>query len=302
MLLKQSGGFEARDPSVIYHKGIYYHCFTTNASAIYVAQATTLNDLCVAKPICVYIPEEDKEYSKELWAPELHVIDGKCYIYVACDDGDNYNHRMYVLGNDSSCPIKPYRMLGKLTDANDKWAIDGTVFKYKNELYTIWSGWEGDSNVCQNLYIAKMSNPYTISSPRVQISTPEYEWEKMDCVGDGIGEPLINEGACAYKKDGKLRIIYSASGSWANHYCLGILEFLGGDILKAANWKKQAFPALSLDDGWNGPGHCSVFSNDKKDYIAFHVYDDEKTSGWTNVHAVVAPFTIENGKIILHEE
>ena len=41
-----------------------------------------------------------EEYSKELWAPELHIIDGKCYIYVACDNGNNYNHRMYVLENN----------------------------------------------------------------------------------------------------------------------------------------------------------------------------------------------------------
>lgn len=302
MLLKESGGYEARDPSVIYHQGNYYHCFTVNAERICVAHATTIKGLLHAKPICVYVPEENKEYSKELWAPELHVIDGKCYIYVACDNGDNYNHRMYVLGNDSDCPTKPYKMIGKLTDESDKWAIDGTVFEYENERYTVWSGWEGDKNVCQNLYLAKMSNPYTISSPRIKISTPEYAWEKMDCAGDGIGEPFINEGPCAYVKDGKLRLIYSASGSWANHYCMGILEFTGGDLLNANNWKKQPFPALSLDDDYNGPGHCSVFSNGKNDYIAFHVYDDGKTSGWQNVHAVVAPFTIEKGKIILLEE
>ena len=27
MLLKESGGFEARDPWIIYHNGMYYHCF-----------------------------------------------------------------------------------------------------------------------------------------------------------------------------------------------------------------------------------------------------------------------------------
>ena len=299
MLLKKSGGYEARDPSVIYHNKKYYHCFTINAEAIYIAKASTLKKLAKAKPILVYKPEENKDYSKELWAPELHVINDKCYIYVACDDGNNRNHRMYVLTNDNPCPTKPYHMLTKLTDETNRWAIDGTVFTYKNQLYTIWSGWEADRNDNQNLYIAKMENPFTINSQRVKISTPEYDWEKKDAIGDGIKWPPINEGAFAYEKDGKLRVIYSASGSWANHYCMGILEFEGDDLLNTKNWKKQPFPALSLEDGWNGPGHCSIFSNGENDYIAFHVYDEGKTSGWDNVHAVVSPFKIENGKIIL---
>ena len=298
-LLKESGGYEARDPHVIYYNGYYYHCFTQDASRIYVAKADTLDKLVCAPSTCVYIPELGKPYSKELWAPELHIIDKKCYIYVACDDGDNYNHRMYVLGNDSDNPLLPYRMLGKLSDETDKWAIDGTIFQYENELYTIWSGWAGDKNVCQNLYIAKMKNPLTISSKRVMISTPEYEWEKMDC--DGIQYPYINEGPSAYIKDGKLRVIFSASGSWANHYCMGILEFLGGDLLNEKNWKKQSFPALSLEDGWNGPGHCSVTTDGKTDYIAFHTYDEGKTKGWNFVHAVITPFKILDGKVIINE-
>ena len=300
MLLKESG-FEARDPSVIYHNGRYYHCFA-NADAIYVAESVTVEGLIKAKPVCVYKPEENREYSKELWAPELHVIKGKCYIYVACDDGNNYNHRMYVLTTDSDDPTDPYRLIGKMTDGTDRWAIDGTVFEYKNELYTVWSGWEADINDRQNLYIARMSDPFTICSPRVKISTPEYDWEKMDCIGDGYSYPLINEGPFAYEKDGKLRILYSASGSWANHYCLGILELDGDGLLNAENWEKQPFPALSLEDGWNGPGHCSVFSDGERDYIAFHTYNEGKTEGWQNVHAIVSPFGIENGKIVLLEE
>ena len=297
MLLKKSGGSEARDPWVTYCEGKYYHCFVNGAGSICVACADAPADLIDAKPICVYTPEAGKEYSKELWAPELHVIDGKCYIYVACDDGDNYNHRMYVLTNGSPNPQAPYRMAGKICDETDKWAIDGTVFSYQNGLYMIWSGWEGDVNVCQNLYIAKMSDPYTISSRRVKISAPEYPWEKMDC--DGVNLPFINEGPCVYQKNGALYVLYSASGSWANHYCLGILTFQGGDLLNPGNWKKQAYPALCMDDGWNGPGHCSVCSGGEKDYIAFHTYDEGETRGWNHVHAVVSPFAIKNGKIVL---
>lgn len=295
MLLKQSGGTEARDPSVVYHEGKFYHCFSAQFEEIHISCADTPDALISAESVCVYKAPSGTAYSKELWAPELHVIDGLCYIYVACDDGDNYNHRMYVLENGSSDPLASYTLAGKLTDPTDKWAIDGTVFKHRGELYTVWSGWEGDVNVRQNLYIAKMSDPKTISSERAMISTPEYEWEMRDC--NGTSHPFINEGPFAYERDGVLYVLYSGSGSWANHYCLGTLRLVGDDPMKRESWEKYPYASLSQDDGYNGPGHCSVFSDGETDYIAFHTYDEGYTRGWRNVHAVIESFTLEDGRI-----
>lgn len=298
MLLKKSGGYEPRDPSVIYHEGAYYHCFVKGAEEIRVAKSAELSELINGEQICVYKPEPNTAYSKELWAPELHVIDGKCYIYVACDDGNNVNHRMYVLTNDSSDPLAPYRMVGKVGDATDRWAIDGTVFKYRGKLYMIWSGWESTVNDRQNLYIAEMSDPCTISSERVLISTPEHDWEKIDCIGDGIHKPFINEGPFAYVSGDELKgIFYSASGSWSNHYCIGFIAFPGTDPMDPASWSKQPFPALSIHDGYNGPGHCSIFNDGNAEYMAFHTYDEGATCGWSNVHAIVAPFELKDGKL-----
>ena len=47
-------------------------------------------DGLAAEAKCVYVASPDKEYSKELWAPELHILDGKCCIYISCDGGDYY--------------------------------------------------------------------------------------------------------------------------------------------------------------------------------------------------------------------
>lgn len=96
-----------------------------------------LESLGSAVEIVVY---KNKERLKNLWAPELHIIDNKCYIYVACDDGNNENHRMYVLYNDSDNPLIEYKNNGIISDISNKWAIDGTVLNYKNELYFVWSG------------------------------------------------------------------------------------------------------------------------------------------------------------------
>lgn len=70
-------------------------------------------------------------YSKELWAPEIHFIQGKWYFYFAADDGNNLNHRMYVLENNSADPMQgEWIFKGKVVDNSDKWAIDGDVFEH----------------------------------------------------------------------------------------------------------------------------------------------------------------------------
>ncbi|HPY01258.1 MAG TPA: glycoside hydrolase family 43 protein, partial [Candidatus Marinimicrobia bacterium] len=167
-----------------------------------------------------------------------------------------------------------YVLVGKIADSTDCWAIDGTVLEHRGHLYFIWSGWEGKVNVQQNLYIAPMSNPATISGDRVLISEPEYEWEK-------VGRPLVNEGPEILKKNDKIHIIYSASGSWTDDYCLGQLTFTGGDILSRASWIKKPEPVFSKTETVFGPGHASfVKSPDgREDWIVYHAAK-YKGGGW----------------------
>src|SRR5687768_7956307 len=99
----------------------------------------------------------------------------------------------------------------------DYWAIDATVLRYGNgQLYLLWSGWpELDSGFPQNLYIAPMSDPETISGPRVLIREPVSTWET-------IAAPII-EGPQIIQHMNRTFVIYSASGSWTADYCLGMI-------------------------------------------------------------------------------
>ena len=65
-------------------------------------------------------------------------------------------------------------MKGKLADRDDRRAIDPTVFENRGRLYAAWSGWEGDINGVQSIYIAELANPWTIEGRRARISTPQY--------------------------------------------------------------------------------------------------------------------------------
>ncbi len=262
------------DPWIVLHDGVYYYCYSSGGR-IKVNSSADMIEALQFRGKTVWRPERGKEYSQSLWAPELHYVQGRWYIYVAADDGRNENHRMFVLAAKSDDACGEYEFKGKISDKSDKWAIDGTVMEYAGGLYFIWSGWEGDEDVRQDLYIAPMSDPLTISGERVCISKPEYDWEK-------VGNPLVNEGPQILRSPaGDVFIIYSASGSWSDSYCLGQLRLIGADPLKAESWVKKDKPVFAGTDKVFSPGHASFTRSQdgKEDWIVYHTAR-AKGSGW----------------------
>lgn len=258
-----------QDPWVIRRSDHYYLCQSIIGNirgSVWVNRSRRLQDIGQDNWKSVWTPPKGTPYSRELWAPELHHVNGKWYIYVAADDGNNHNHRMFVLEGTSDNPQDPFKFKGKIAAPTDRWAIDGTVLQMPGgDLYFIWSGWEGTDNVAQHLYIAPMSNPWTISGERVKISSPELDWELH-------GTPLINEGPQILWNEDKLFIIYSASASWSDDYCLGQLAWTGGDPLNPASWCKKKVAVFSRTKDVFAPGHASfVKSRDNsEDWIVYH--------------------------------
>ena len=266
------------DPWVILVKDIYYLIWSDGNKNLYISKSDSLTDWDTAEETKVYTAPDSGEMCAELWAPELFFLEGRWYIYYAADDGDNANHRMYVLegGDNPDDPLDgEYVFKSKIADeACDRWAIDGTVFTCGDEMYFVWSGWDGFQNVAQNLYIAKMSNPWTLSTGRVCISVPEYDWEKN-------GNPFVNEGPEVLIKNDKVHIVYSASGSWTDDYCLGCLTCDDGDFLNPDAWEKSMQPLFSKTNYVFGVGHASfVKSKDgTRDYIVYHAAR-QSGAGW----------------------
>lgn len=217
------------DPYSFYKDGYYYY---TNSlgNRIDIWKTKNMVDLKSAERKTIYQPEAGTMHSKDLWAPEIISLQNKWYAYFAADDGNNNHHRLYVLENDNANPMQgEWIFKGKLADSSDKWAIDADVFQYKNQLYIAWSGWQDDENGEQDIFIAKMKNPLTIESKRVRISAPKYDWETKGDLHDANNPPHINvnEGPQFLEHDGKLFIIYSASGCWTDAYTLGMLSLQG---------------------------------------------------------------------------
>ncbi|OGO79693.1 MAG: hypothetical protein A2Y21_07065 [Clostridiales bacterium GWC2_40_7] len=88
-----------------------------------------------------------------------------------------------------------------------------------------------------------------------------------------MGRPNgLNEGPEVIQRNGKIFVIYSASGSWTADYCLGQLTCTNGNVLNAASWTKKSTPVFSKSGNVYDPGHhCFVKSLDgTQDWIVYH--------------------------------
>ncbi|WP_035917293.1 family 43 glycosylhydrolase [Flavimarina sp. Hel_I_48] len=264
------------DPYSVFVDGYYYYT-NTSGNKITLWKTKNLANLREAESQTVWTPPAGTNYSKEIWAPEIHYINNIWYVYFAADDGDNKNHRMYVLENKSKDALHgTWDLKGKIAAYPDRWAIDGNVFEFNNALYMVWSGWEGHTNGQQNIYIAKMKNPWTIEGDRVLISQPTYTWEKQGDLDDPNNPPHVNvnEGPQYLEHNGNKFIIFSANGCWTDYYSLGMLKFTGNDLLDPAAWEKHPKPIFvkSEENSVYAPGHNSFFKSPdgKEDWILYH--------------------------------
>ena len=276
------------DPWVTYRSGYYYYMNTTGDSLV-IWKTRNVADQKTAEKKVVWRPPAAGPYSRQIWAPELHFLRAKWYIYFSADAGTNQSHRIWAIENPSADPLAgEWTLKGKVADPVDKWAIDASVFENGDRMYVIWSGWEGDRNGVQSIYIAELADPWTVKGARVRLSTPEYPWEKIgdrslkrnpeQNPGMDVDEPLhidVNEGPEILQHGGRIFLVYSASACWTDFYALGMLTAsASSDLLNPASWKKSPTPVF-----WQSPaaqaygtGHNSFFQSPdgQEDWIIYH--------------------------------
>ena len=285
------------DPWVIYHDGFYYYMNTTFTDLV-IRKTRDITDLQHAEAKVVWTPPPSSAYSYQLWAPELHFLNGKWYIYFAADSGNNRSHRIWVLENASANPLcGVWSMKGELSDPSNKWAIDASVFENRGKLYVIWSGWPGDKDGTQNIYIAQLENPWTIKGNRVMLSTPQFPWEKFgDIPHNDPAHVNVNEGPEILKHGDKIFLIYSGSGCWTEQYALGMLTASAtSDLVNPASWTKSPQPVFSESPQAHayGTGHNGFFKSPDgtQDWIIYHA-NPEPNQGCANFRSPRAqPFT-----------
>ena len=257
------------DPWVIKDGNEYFVTFTTGNN-ITLIRTNKMPNLKNGTKKVIWTPPATGFNSKEIWAPELHKIDNKWYVYYAASDGNNENHKMWILENTSSNPFQGNWIdKGELKLPANKWAIDGSPFEINGKFYFVWSGWEGDTNIRQEIYIAQMETPTKVIGDRISLLKPKEAWETNNT------NPQVTEGPQFLLKNGKAFIFYSAGGCWTDGYGVGAIWMeSSSDPMELKSWKKMgSTPLFSTNNTGNafGPGHNSFFKslNGDEDWILY---------------------------------
>lgn len=271
------------DPFVCFHDGWYY--FTASVPAydcIVLRRSETLAGLAEAEEKVLWTKHESGPMSKHIWAPELHYLFGKWYIYYAGGEvEDIWKIRPYVLECQGQDPyMDPWEEKGKIRRAKDDefsfeaFSLDATILENKGKYYYIWAEKVGVGKQISNLYIAEMESGYQLKTVQVLLTTPDYDWERYGF--------WVNEGPAVIKHQGKLFLTYSASDTGPN-YCMGMLTAdENADLLDPLSWKKERYPVLKTDEKLEiyGPGHNSFTVDEEgNDIMVYHARKEAKIEG-----------------------
>ncbi|WP_139994769.1 family 43 glycosylhydrolase [Paenibacillus paridis] len=258
------------DPWVYKHTDGFYY-FTGSVpeyDRIVLRRAESLEGLTEASEVVAWKKYEEGAMSKHIWAPELHFINGKWYIYFAAARQDEpFRHRMYVLENESSNPLEgSWTEKGQIVTGWDSFSLDATSFEQSGEQYLVWAQQDPAIPGNTSLYIATMSNPWTLKSKQVLITKPELDWEMIGF--------MVNEGAAVLKRNGRIFLTYSGSATDHN-YAMGLLSAdQSSDLLDPASWVKSQNPVFEScpETSQYGPGHNSftVTEDGEQDVLIYH--------------------------------
>ena len=126
------------DPYIYKHTDGYYY-FTASVpqyDRIELRRATTIAGLATAPTVDAWTKPDTGPYSELIWAPELHLIDGRWIMYFAAGPSgggeDVFRIRTYALVCDGQDPMTgSWSVLGQLETPWDSFNLDSTVFVHR---------------------------------------------------------------------------------------------------------------------------------------------------------------------------
>lgn len=243
------------DPQITRHGEWYYLMATAPAyDVLELRRARSIAGLATAEPKIVWRRHEQGVMSRNIWAPELHLVDGRWFIYFSAGEAKlPWNIRLWVLENGAADPMQgEWTERGQIKTQWDTFTLDATVFEHRGKRYLVWAQTDpAKKNHSTDIFISRMKSATELEGPQVRLSQPDYAWEKV--------RHQVNEAPAVLIHGGRVFVTYSAAGTGAE-YCLGLLwADENADLLDAKSWRKSPGPVFSTspENSQYGPGHNS---------------------------------------------
>lgn len=242
-----------------------------------IRRSPTLAGFTTAEEAVIWRRPTTGKMGGHIWAPELHMIDGRWHMYFAAGDtGQRFRIRTYVLRCEGPDALKDsWTLLGEVQTSWDSFNLDSTTFVHGGQRYLCWAQKDPQIDTNSNLYLAPLATPIALAAPPICLTVPTLPWEMS-------GRLKVAEAPALLARNGRLFLVYSANAT--NHlYCLGMLTAdAGADIMKLESWTKSPEPVFVSSEEtrvW-GPGHNSFTLDEQgRDVMVYHGRDYKEITG-----------------------
>lgn len=294
------------DPCIGKWKGKYYFISTNDLDhehSIYIREADSIPGLVTAQQVKILDAYTYPHLGNLLWAPELHVINDRLYVFHAGTPQAFLEEQSHVMalkegGNpmkasDWEMPVRVVRKDGSPLYGGEGITLDMTEFEAGGRHYVCWSQRQFEP-VDQGawLYIACVDpqEPWKLTTDPVLLSMPEYGWAN--------NHTFVDEGPFALFHEDKIYLTFS-SAAVDSTYVVGLLSAdPNADLLKPENWVKENYPLLSSRsvEGEFGTGH-NAYVTDEDGFVwnTYHArpgVNGPRSSGIRRVHFNVEGFPV----------
>lgn len=294
------------DPCITKWKDKYYFISTNDLDrehTIYIREADSIPELITAQQIKILDAYTYPHLVDLLWAPELHIINDRLYVFHAGTAKGFWEEQCHVMalkegGNptvaaDWEMPVRVIKKDGSYLYGEQGITLDMTHFEAGGVHYVCWSQRQFKP-VDQGawLYIACVDpdKPWQLTTDPVLLSMPEYSWAN--------NHTFVDEGPFALFRDGKIYLTFS-SAAVDSTYVVGLMTAdPNTDLTNPDNWVKENYPLLSSRsvEGEFGTGHNAYVTDD--DGLVWNTYharpgvDGPRSSGIRRVHFNVEGFPV----------
>lgn len=273
---------ERGDPMAIRYCGFYYYMASDDEGgqlSLKIRRANTIGGIASAEDKVILSAGDLPWNAACFWAPELHEIEGRLFLFFAVGCPHWYtvqSHVMELTGNDPSNPAhwsKPVRCQKKDGSnlIEDGITLDMSVFMVKGDYYALWAqrfmGSDLNNIGSSDLYIARIDpeKPWRQISEAVLLRRPSYSWERAH--SDVIEGPFV-------LKSGEDIFVTYAAALIDHTYCVGLLRSREGrDPLDPRSWEASNYPVLHRMSHPEqiGAGHNSFVKDERgEDILMLH--------------------------------